>query len=133
MDETTKELIEAAKPLIKLINTMGLYIFISAEDRILKRMVHSDEEVNELFQSALKFDGSLMIDEYQVKAKTGLFKSKLETRYNLYHETPAADGSPYQARQQFSGSGRKDIVISYLHGIINGVRHYKELIDPIIL
>lgn len=105
---------------------MGLYMYVSEEDRISKRKV-SDEYINEEFQEALKYDPSLMIEAYPhiKKVRTGLFKSQMvdDTRYNIYHETPCTSGAPYQARLQGSGSGGKEIVIAYLHGIINGAVH----------
>lgn len=109
---------------------MGLYMFVNEEDRITKRNV-SDVNLNEVFQEALKCDPSLMIEEYEHKPKRGFFSSwfdnrKNETRYSVYHETPAFDGAPYQARVQFSACGDKRTVTIYLHGIINGVFHYQS-------
>lgn len=104
-------------------------MFVNEQDRITKRKV-SDADLNEEFQEALKYDPSLMIEEYKYKPKRGFFSSwfndsKTETRYTVYHETPAFDGSPYQARLQFSASGDKRTVTIYLHGIINGVVHHQ--------
>lgn len=103
---------------------MGMYIYVSYEDRISKRKV-SDKELNEEFQEALKYDPSLMIEEVLKRIKKGWFKSTqtAEYYYNIYHETPAFDGTAYQARYQCSGSGEKRIVTAYLHGIINGCVH----------
>lgn len=85
------------------------------------REVRSDNDLNELFQEALHYCPSLMISEYTRTKYVGFFKRKeLETRYTLYHEVPALDGSPYQARHQVCGSGSKDIVTAYLFGVING-------------
>jgi len=100
---------------------MGIYMYVSSEDRITKRKV-TDSVVNEEFQEALKCDPSLMIEEHPRKVVKGVFKKRVEdkTYYSLYHETPAHDGTAYQARLQSSGSGEKNIVIAYLHGIING-------------
>lgn len=102
---------------------MGLYVFISNEDRITKRKV-SDKVINDIFQDALKCDPSLMIEKYThlKKIKKGWFMYKYieEDRYNVLHETPALNGSAYQARLQSSGSGEKKIVLAYLFGIING-------------
>lgn len=98
-----------------------MYIFISEQDRIEKRTIVFDKQLNEEFQEALKYDGSLMIEERSKFIKKGWFgKTQVIPIYNLYHETPAYDGSAYQARFQFSGSGTKEIVIAYLHGLING-------------
>ena len=103
---------------------MGMYMYVSEQDRVTKRKV-SDEELNEIFQEALKYDPSLMIEEVLRRIKKGWFKSTptVEYVYNIYHETPAHDGSAYQARYQFSGSGDKRTVTAYLHGIINGCVH----------
>ena len=100
---------------------MGMYMYVNEQDRITKRRVLGNDYLNEAFQEALKCCPSLMIDSYTAVSYKGLFKKKiLETHYNVYHETPAFDGSPYQARYQLSGSGRVSTVIAYLHGIING-------------
>lgn len=109
---------------------MGMYMYVSNEDRISKRKV-SDKELNEDFQEALKYDPSLMIEEREYKPRRKFFSSwlenyKTETLYQVYHETPAHDGSAYQARYQISGSGEKRIVTAYLHGIINGCVHRNE-------
>lgn len=100
---------------------MGAYIFIFEFDRTHKRRV-LDPEINEVFQEALNCDSSLMIDEY-LHIKRSWFKKTIETRYNVYHETPAHDGTAYQARYQASASGNVSTVTAYLHGIINGVNH----------
>jgi len=99
---------------------MGMYMYVSEQDRITKRKV-SDVALNEEFQEALKYCPSLMIEERkEVFDYTWLGKPKYRTVYQLFHETPAFDGSAYQARYQMSGSGNKETVIAYLHGIING-------------
>jgi hypothetical protein len=95
-------------------------MYVNKEDRVTKRKV-SDEELNEAFQEALKYDPSLMIEEYPVIKRRFLRKPLKTFRYSVYHETPAFDNSPYQARLQFSASGDKRTVITYLHGIINGI------------
>ena len=102
---------------------MGMYAFVSEQDRVTKRKV-TDEELNEDFQEALKYDPSLMIEErYEYIRKKWYKKKEVVTYYQIYHESPAFDGSAYQARYQFSGSGEKRIVVAYLHGIINGCAH----------
>lgn len=109
---------------------MGAYIYVSEQDRIKMRRV-SDPEVNEEFQEALKYDPSLMIEEYSHSVTKGFFKKRTEftTRFTIYHESPGFDKSTYQARIQASASGEKKVVIAYLHGIINGVVHSQS---PII-
>ena len=101
---------------------MGMYMYVSEQDRTTKRKVE-DKEVNEEFQEALKYDSSLMIEQSIQVIKKGWFKKESVPFFQLYHETPAHDGSAYQARYQMSGSGEKRIVIAYLHGIINGCVH----------
>lgn len=106
---------------------MGLYIFVDDKDRITKRKV-TDSDLNEDFQEALKYDPSLMIEETITKTERGWVKKKviIKTRYTVYHECPSHDGSAYQARMQMSGSGEKNIVTAYLHGIINGAVNSKS-------
>jgi hypothetical protein len=109
---------------------MGMYMYVSEEDRIYKRSV-SDLDVNESFQEALRCDPSLMIEERKYTKKRKFFSSwfreeKTQLTYNIYHETPALDGSAYQARYQWSGSGSKNVALAYLHGIINGVTNLKS-------
>ncbi|MFV0392430.1 MAG: hypothetical protein ACK5KP_11205 [Paludibacteraceae bacterium] len=86
-----------------------------------------DIDVNELFQEALKHDKSLMMTERVETIKEGLFrKPKKVSYFTVYHETPAFDGSAYQARFQSSASGSKSIVVAYLYGIINGALSVKN-------
>ena len=101
-------------------------MYVSEQDRITKRKVE-DKEVNEEFQEALKYDSSLMIEQSIRVIKKGWFKKESVPFFQLYHETPAHDGSAYQARYQMSGSGEKRTVIAYLHGIINGCVHSREV------
>lgn len=101
---------------------MGMYMYVSEQDRITKRKV-DDKDVNEEFQEALKHDPSLMIEQNNRVVKKGWFKKEVVPFFQIYHETPAHDGTAYQARYQFSGSGDKRIVTAYLHGIINGCVH----------
>lgn len=98
---------------------MAIYIYVSEQDRTTKRKVE-DNEVNEVFQQALKYDPSLMIEQKKWVVKKWWFKKEIVVFFQIYHETPAHDGSAYQARHQLSGSGDKKTVTAYLHGIING-------------
>lgn len=74
---------------------MGLYMYVSIEDRISKRKV-SDKLMNAIFQDALKLDPSLMIEEYPSTKRVRVHILKYEivdnTRYCIYHESPALDG-----------------------------------------
>jgi hypothetical protein len=113
---------------------MGLYMFINEQDRSRLRKV-SDPSLNEEFQEALKYHPLLMIEEYPVRRKRTFWskwfkRPEPEMHYQLYHETPSWDGSPYQARYQISASGKKKTVIAYLHGIINGAVYQIESIKP---
>lgn len=97
---------------------MGMYIYISEQDRATKRVVE-DPEVNEALQEALLYSPSLMIEQSARVAKRWGFRPKTVQLFQVYHEAPAHDGTAYQARYQMSGSGGKEIVIAYLHGVIN--------------
>ena len=100
-------------------------MFVKKEDRIKLSKVF-DKEVNEEFQEARKLDPSILIEEsYKVRKNNFLAKKQTVTYYQIYHETHPHDEVPYQARYQISGSGNKQIVIAYLHGIINGINHQK--------
>ena len=103
---------------------MGLYMYVSEEDRKTKRRV-DDIEVNSAFQDALQFDKSLMIEEHKCYRKKWFKNEYVQTQiwWDVYHETPGYDGSAYQARLQLSASGSKEKVIAYLHGIVNGICH----------
>lgn len=98
---------------------MAAYMYLTESDR--KKLIEPlpDEDVNEAFQEALKYDNSLLITSYHVLRKSLLRKTTTETMYQLYHDC-APDKPAYQARYQISASGKKNSVIAYLHGIING-------------
>lgn len=100
---------------------MGCYIYINENEKKSKRNVE-DKELNELLQEALKYDKTIMLSSYSVYEKKLLFdKKKAIVHYSLYHEIFNNKGeSMMEARQQISGSGKKEIVSAYLYGIING-------------
>lgn len=100
---------------------MGCYIYINENEQKSKRNVE-DKELNELLQEALKYDKTIMLSSYSVYEKKSLFdKKKAIMHYSLYHEIFNNKGeSMMEARQQVSGSGKKEIVSAYLYGIING-------------
>jgi len=100
---------------------MGCYIYINENEQKSKRNVE-DKELNELLQEALKYDKTIMLSSYSVYEKKSLFdKKKAIMHYSLYHEIFNNKGeSMMEARQQISGSGKKEIVSAYLYGIING-------------
>lgn len=99
---------------------MGLYIYITEQDRINMRKV-ADIELKELFDEALEHDKTLMISAVNYTEKQGLFKRpKTLIRYTIYHESLINDKRAYQAREQVSASGSKQLVMAYLYGIING-------------
>lgn len=100
---------------------MGLYTYINEQDRINMRKVN-DLEVKEVFEEALQHDPTLMISETIFTVKNGWFKKPKEvSTFSIYHECFTPNGKPaYEARQQLSASGSKQLVIAYLYGIING-------------
>lgn len=106
---------------------MGAYIYITEEDRIQMRTV-TDSDVNEALQDALRFVPSLMIFERDDFVKESWFKKrKIYKSFTVFHEQFMSDGTPsHQARYQSSGSGRKEVTIAYLHGIINGYHRCKK-------
>jgi len=108
---------------------MGMYMYVSEQDRIEKRKV-SQKAINDIFQEALSYCPSLMIEErvrYESK-RIGLFRfTKLAVyTYNVFHETPALDGSPYQAMYMSCACGNVNVVFAYLYGIINGAMAQKK-------
>lgn len=100
---------------------MGFYIYLDKSDLIRMRRVY-DTDVMELLDEALKHDKSLLISEHEHYFKKHWFgKVYKETIYSVYHETFFSDGkSALEARHQHSASGKKEVVIAYLYGIING-------------
>ena len=99
---------------------MGLYAYISDQDRINWRKVE-DVELKELFDEASQHDETLMITENSFLERDGFFKKlKKVTTYTIYHECFMNAKPTFQARQQISASGTKQTVSAYLYGIING-------------
>lgn len=103
---------------------MGLYIFISDQDRIKMSFVE-DQDVNELLKEARTHDPYLLLEQRD-HIERRLFRKTIESRFAVYHESPALDGSVYQARMNFYGSGNKEVTMSYLAGIINGALSNKR-------
>lgn len=104
---------------------MGLYMYITENDRVKMREV-KDKSLDEIFQEAFLHDKSLMISETIHLQKTGFFsKPKEVSTYSIYHDCDP-ENHPYQARQQLSASGDKDIIYAYLFGIINGSEKAKQ-------
>jgi len=99
---------------------MGLYMYISDADRVNMRKTQ-DPEVCQLLAHALRHDPSLMVSESSRTVKNWFGKTHKFSRFAVYHECFQPDGSPaYEARQQYTASGEKQVVIAYLYGIING-------------
>lgn len=100
---------------------MGCYMYINEYDQKSKRVVE-DKEINNLLQEALKYDKSLMISSHSYYERKSIFHKKQKiVFYTLFHEVFDKNGNSFfQAREQFSGSGRKEVVLAYLYGIING-------------
>jgi len=99
-----------------------MYMYLTENDRVRLKTISFDEELNTEFQEALKYDKSLLISSYDCFTKSFWRPTTVETKYQIYHDC-SPEESPYQARYQMSGSGKREIVIAYLHGIINGVLH----------
>ena len=105
---------------------MGMYIYVTSDDIKKMKTINSNKELNEELQEALKIDPSLLIGEISYyKKKKGhkgwlLGEKEKHFRYTLYHESPAFDGTPYQAVHMFSASKDLSTIFSYLFGIING-------------
>lgn len=93
-------------------------MYISESDRKRFKTVQ-DKYLNEEFQEALKHDNSLLISSYYVFTKRFWKPDLVETRYQIYHDV-YPNKPAYQAYQQSSACGKKEVVIAYLHGIING-------------
>lgn len=87
---------------------MGIYMFVTEWERERYSKIHDNEELNKEFQEARKYDNSLLISEHTIFYK--------------HFWRPTTCETTYQARYQMSGSGRKETVIAYLHGIINGAK-----------
>lgn len=105
---------------------MGLYAYIGEHE--LPRLTKvSDLQVNEVFQNALKLCPSLLIAERDVIKKKGWFQSTptMETFYAVYHKEHYRGTWTGQARQMLCASGKKEIAMAYLYGIINGVEDKK--------
>lgn len=105
---------------------MEFYIYISEHDRTYMRNIE-DAELNQLLTETLLHDSTLMVSTIKYYDKKHWYnKPKEIVKYNVYHECYNSDNLPtYQARLQASASGSKEIVMSYLYGIINGSLHNK--------
>lgn len=104
---------------------MGLYTYINENDYKNWSKV-SHEELNELFQEARELDDSLLISERSWVEKSWFKKSCEVTAYTVFHNSPAADGSLYQARQMLGVGSSIQSVTTYLYGIINGALSVKR-------
>lgn len=115
---------------------MGMYIFISEEDRKRMKRVDSDQELNELFQEALQYRPDLLISEYcYYKTVGNIFNRKKvkDFEYRLFVEENSYDGSAYQARYM-SCAQSKETVIPFLYGVINaGLWVEKQKNNPIVI
>lgn len=103
-----------------------MYIYVTKEDVKRMKTINSNENLNELLQEALQVDKTILIEEqYYYTIKKGykgfLFgKKEKNFRYTLYHESPAHDGSAYQALHMFCANKDLSTIFAYLYGIING-------------
>jgi len=105
---------------------MGLYMYLTDYDRIKMKSVLFNDNINTELQEALKYDNSILISSYERITKHWFKIDTVETFYQVYHDVNPNE-SPYQARLQSSASGKENVVIAYLHGIINGIEHNKKL------
>lgn len=100
-------------------------MYISEEETKRMKRVYEDEEIDKLLQEALIYNDTLLIDADIIFRKERGYKGWLlgyeqyHYRYQVYHESRAHDGSPYQARYQLCGTTKRE-VMNYLYGIING-------------
>ena len=105
---------------------MGMYIYVTDNDVKRMKTVNSNKELNEQLQEALQVDSSLLIKETTYYTRKKGYKGWLlgekekNYRYTLYHESPAFDGSPYQALHMFCANDDLKTMFAYLFGIING-------------
>jgi len=106
---------------------MGCYMYINENDQKNYRIVE-DKEINDLLQEALKYDKSLMISSHSYYQRKSIFHKKKQIKwYSVYHECFGKNGnSHFEAREQMSACGKKEIVLAYLYGIINGFHVDKE-------
>jgi len=98
---------------------MGIYRYVNHYDNYNEL---SDDPLQELFDEAKELDPSLLISEHHLVEKNIFGKQKWTTTYTVYH----ADKGFFQAREQMSGSGSKEVVVAYLYGIINGYNTAKN-------
>lgn len=108
-------------------------MYINEYDQKSKRVVE-DKEINSLLQEALQYDKSLMISSHSYYERKSIFHKKQKKEfYTLFHEVFDKNGnSHFQAREQFSGSGRKEVVLAYLYGIINGFHIERERLENVL-
>ena len=105
-----------------------MYIYVTEQDVKRMKVVINDNLIHKTLKDALEFDKSLLVEEiHYFKKKKGyrgwfLGEKTSHYRYNVFHESPAHDGSAYQAVYQSSACGGREEVLNYLFGIINGGR-----------
>lgn len=93
-------------------------MYLTDNDRKSMKSVE-DQELNEVFQEALEYDPSLLINSWNNTIKRFWRKNKLETVYQIYHDDDYTK-PPYQARYQLSACGNSNVIKTYLYGIMNG-------------
>lgn len=101
---------------------MGLYMYITEADRKRFKKVTTDKELKDLFEEAVELDNSLLISEHSWTEKKWFKKPIIKHSYQIYHDC-SPNKPAYEARYQLSASGDKNVVMTYLYGIINGVLH----------
>lgn len=100
-----------------------MYIYVTEQD--VKEMSSvQDEELNKLLQEAREIDDRILVSEdYAYRRKKGykgwlLGEKEKYFEYQLYVESRAHDGSPYQAQYCMCASNYHTI-FAYLCGVIN--------------
>lgn len=109
---------------------MGLYIYLSDSDikRFRFDLWEVEQDVKEIFNEALQYDKSLLIQsKTECVYKRFLFwrykTNEIKITYTIYHENIGKQ----EARQMMCVSGGKYVVLAYLYGLINGFLHSKNL------
>lgn len=105
---------------------MGMYRYVTEEEVKRMKTVSGDIGIDTLLQEALQYNQDLLVEEnfryYNKKGYRGWLLGEREKKfyYQVYFESPAYDGSAYQAMYVTSVGSARESVVTYLFGIING-------------
>ncbi|MCT3788461.1 hypothetical protein HZQ67_13890 [Elizabethkingia anophelis] len=87
-----------------------------------------DHDVNGIFQEAKNLDDTLLIHEVIILRNRFLRKPIIEKTYSIYHKCKDKEGKYYgEVQQMLCATGSREVVITYLYGIINGCLHSKNI------